>query len=649
VGDLAPGSVLGGCRLDAILGRGGMGVVYRARQLDLDRDVAVKVIAPEMVEEPHTRERFLAEARAGGAVEHPTVVPVHGAGIADGHAYLIMRYVPGEDLHALVRAQGPLSPASAARIAMRLGAALDAIHSAGYVHRDVKPRNILLDEAGHVYLSDFGLAKHALAAAGPTRPDQWVGTLDFAAPEQIRGEPVDARADVYALGGVLHFMLTGRVPFEREGAEAKLWAHLNDPPPHPSAVRPGVPVAFDAVVQRALAKEPAVRQPSAGDLGRAARAAAGGGGDTSRERTVARGAAAPAGPRSQTTLSSPPRPRGGSGTRGRRRLVLAAAPAALVAAAVGLVLVVDDRGDGSRRPAPARTATPSATPAGPRVGATIENVGFRPRDVAVANGHVWVISISEPRITRIEAATGRRRGDQPRVGRGASSIAAHGDDVWVSVPERGEVLRLNEGSGRVVGRVTTPLRPVLVAAGRSGLWVAGRAEAADGADALLHYDRAGERLLHRIDVPDGIRAITLGRGSAWMALAREARIVRVSPDGDTRHAGWLTGEPASRLAYGAGHLWASLTDADAVARVDPLTGLAPETEIGRRPAHLTVAGGRLFVASYTDHTVRVLDPETLRPIGTPLAVPLNPLAVAAGAGHVWVTGLGANTLTRIDY
>jgi serine/threonine protein kinase len=164
-----------------------MGVVYRARQLDLDRDVAVKVIAPEFVEDPQSRDRFLMEARAAGAVEHPNVVPVHHVGVADGQAYLVMRYVPGDNLRTVVRREQALSPSQAAGIAAQLG---------GGVGRDPPRRirpprrqaaNILLDEDGHAYLSDFGLAKEALATTGLTRSDQWVGTLDYAAPEQSRG------------------------------------------------------------------------------------------------------------------------------------------------------------------------------------------------------------------------------------------------------------------------------------------------------------------------------------------------------------------------------------------------------------------------------------------------------------------------------
>ena len=240
---------------------------------ELERDVALKVISPELTEDPVARGRFLAEARAAAAVEHPNVVPVHAVGTDDDLAYLVMRLIRGDDLRTVVRRDGPLDPERAAAIAERIGDALDAIHRAGYVHRDVKPPNVLIDDDGHVYLSDFGLAKAALATKGPTTADHWVGTLDYVAPEQIRGGTVDARTDVYALGGVLNFMLTGLPPFVRDGDEAKLWAHLHDPPPRPSAT-PGVPLGFDVIVARALAKEPVDRYGSAGELGRDALAAA---------------------------------------------------------------------------------------------------------------------------------------------------------------------------------------------------------------------------------------------------------------------------------------------------------------------------------------------------------------------------------------
>ena len=318
---LAPGSQIAGYRIDSMLGRGGMGVVYRAFQIGLERVVALKVIAPELLDDADIRERFLAEARAAASVDHPNVIPVHEAGAEDGIAYIAMRFVSGSDLRSRVRGGGALGPSEAADYVVQAAAALDAIHSAGFVHRDVKPANLLIDSGGHVYLTDFGLAKQVLTRSGATATGQWVGTIDYVAPEQIRGTRPDARADVYALGGVLHFALTGRVPYERDGDEAKLWAQLSAPPPVPSALRPGVPVEFDAVVARAMAKLPEERFPSAGDLGRAALAATAGMTATQPERSVARGAAAPARPVefSTRTAAGPSAPASARVGRRRRR------------------------------------------------------------------------------------------------------------------------------------------------------------------------------------------------------------------------------------------------------------------------------------------------------------------------------------------
>lgn len=650
MGALTLGTVLGGCRIDAVVGRGGMGIVYRARQLDLDRDVAVKVIAPELVEDPRSRRRFLTEARAAGAVEHPNVIPVHRAGVAEGRAYLVMRYVAGDDLRTVVRRDGVPAPAQAAAIAVHLGDALDAIHRAGYVHRDVKPQNVMIDADGHVYLSDFGLAKETMATGGVTTSKQWVGTLDYVAPEQIRGDHVDARADVYALGGVLYFMLTGCVPFERASDHAKLWAHLVDEPPRPSAVRAGLPEALDAVVTRALAKDPARRHPSAGDLGRAARAAAAGEREAATEQMVASGAAAPrSGGASATTTPSPvrllPAP---AGPRGRRKLAAAVVLVAGVAVAALAVWLLPDRVPARPETAASRPeSSPTATPAGPHVGATIRNVGVRPRAVVVTAGAVWVLSFHEPRIARFDADTGRRLHEQPHVGRGASSIAAHGGIVWVAKRATSAVLGLDARSGERVQRIDTPVPPARVAAGPSGLWVVARATDA-GPATLLRYNSGGALLQEPEEFADGIAAIALGDGAAWVALANVQRIVRITPGESSRMGAWLAG-PAAALAFGAGHLWASVPHNDSVARIDPDDRQAPATGVERDPSGLAVAGGRVFVASYTTHTVTVLDADRLRRRPVRVPVPLNPYAVAEGAGHVWVTGLGANTLTRLDY
>src|SRR3954468_19459168 len=219
--DLAPGSTFAGHRVETVAGRGGMGVVYRATQLALDRTVALKVIAPSLIEVDAMRNRFVRESKVAASIDHPNVIPIYYTGEEDGVAYIAMRYVAGDDVRTLVRREGALEPRRAARIAAQAAAALDAAHVAGLVHRDVKPANVLLGPEDHTYLTDFGLTKHVLSDAGATKPGQWVGTLDFVAPEQIRGERIAARADVYGLACLLFYMLAGRPPYDHDNDEAK--------------------------------------------------------------------------------------------------------------------------------------------------------------------------------------------------------------------------------------------------------------------------------------------------------------------------------------------------------------------------------------------------------------------------------------------
>jgi hypothetical protein len=290
VAELEPGDEFAGCRIEAVAGRGGMGVVYRATELSLGRPVALKLLTPDRAGDRAFRERFQRESRMAAAIDHPNVIPVYAAGESEGLLYLVMRYVGGTDLHALLRAEGRLDPARAADIVSQVAAALDAAHGAGLVHRDVKPANVLL--AGeHAYLSDFGLTRLARSDTQLTESGQWVGTVEYCAPEHLRGERTDARADVYSLGCVLFAALTGGPPFTHGTVPATMYAHIHEPAPTPSSR--GMPHEFDRVIARALAKAPEDRYPSAGDLGRAALAAARGEPVTESERSVAVGPAAP--------------------------------------------------------------------------------------------------------------------------------------------------------------------------------------------------------------------------------------------------------------------------------------------------------------------------------------------------------------------
>jgi predicted Ser/Thr protein kinase len=269
VADLTVGSQFAGYRIEGIAGRGGMGVVYRARDEGLDRVVALKFIAADLASTPGFRERFTAESRTAASLDHPNVIPIFQAGEHDGVLFLAMRYVEGEDLRSVLQREGRLEPERAARIVAQIAAALDAAHVRGLVHRDVKPANVLLTTEDHAYLTDFGLTKRVVADPDATLTGQLVGSLNYVAPEQIRGERVSPRTDVYGLGCLLFHVLTGRVPFPLEGNEAKLWAHVSEPPPLPSTVAYAVPVAFDPITVRAMQKRPEDRFQSAGELGRA--------------------------------------------------------------------------------------------------------------------------------------------------------------------------------------------------------------------------------------------------------------------------------------------------------------------------------------------------------------------------------------------
>ncbi len=235
-----------------------MGVVYKASDVDLDRTVALKIIAPEHTQNPDAVARFKVEARLAASLEHPNIVPIHRGGEFEGVLYLAMRFVPGTNLRARVD-RGQLEMGEIQRVIGSVAAALDAAHQAGLVHRDVKPGNILISGEGegeHVYLTDFGLTKRLGSAGSLTRTGAWVGTPDYVAPEQIQAGKVDGRTDVYSLGCVLYEMLTGSVAFPRDNDMAKLWAHVTDPPPPPTLRRPDLVPAFDQVVARATAKDP---------------------------------------------------------------------------------------------------------------------------------------------------------------------------------------------------------------------------------------------------------------------------------------------------------------------------------------------------------------------------------------------------------
>ncbi|HWA53981.1 MAG TPA: serine/threonine-protein kinase, partial [Solirubrobacterales bacterium] len=255
--DLAEGDEFAGYRIERRLGRGGMGVLYLAIEPGLERRVALKLIAPEAAADEVFARRFAEESKIAASIEHPNVVPIYAAGEEGDVPFIAMRYVAGADLARRLARAGRLEPAAAVDLIAQIGNGLDAIHAAGLIHRDVKPANVLLageQGAEHAYITDFGVARNVSTESGLTQTGRFVGTLDYVAPEQISGGPIDARVDVYALGCLLFKLLTGEVPFPKEGEAARLYAHLHDPPPAPSLYVPEVSMALDDVVARAMSK-----------------------------------------------------------------------------------------------------------------------------------------------------------------------------------------------------------------------------------------------------------------------------------------------------------------------------------------------------------------------------------------------------------
>ena len=353
--DVRTGTVLAGFRIESQVGEGAMGTVYIAEDAPRGGRVALKVLVRDLAKDERFRRRFLRESRLAASLDHPHVVPIIDSGEEDGVLYLAMEFVEGLDLRELLRREGRLDARRAIALVLQVAEALDAAHAAGLVHRDVKPANILVraePHGEHAYVCDFGLARHLSSAGSLTTDRGLVGTIDYIPPEQIEGGDIDGRADVYSLGCVLFECLAGTRPFDRESELSVVFAHLNEPPPRLSDLRPELPAAFDDVFVTALAKSPGERYTTCGELVEAARAALQG-------RTVLRG-------------------------RRRRRRVTLAVIAAVGAAAAASGAVLTTRGGATSEP-PAITQTSIAgVPLGLRVGGYTEILG--PPDLRVDQG-----------------------------------------------------------------------------------------------------------------------------------------------------------------------------------------------------------------------------------------------------------------------
>jgi YVTN family beta-propeller protein len=633
------GTRLAGYRIQALLGRGGMGVVYLAEQLGPHRPVALKLLLDPATASEAFRERFLRESELAAAIDHPNVLPVYDAGETDGVLWIAMRYVDGIDLAALLAREGPLAPEQALALCGQVAGALDAAHARGLVHRDVKPANILLAvEKGavtHAYLADFGLTKRVGGARGLTVSGQVLGTIDYVAPEQVEGGPVDGRADQYALGCVLFECLTGVVPFQRDSELAVLWAHVNDPPPLIGEHRPDLPVALDDAIGRALAKAPGDRHPSCGALAAAAQAAL--------------TEAAPAGLRHRLRRAVGRRAGRGrrpglSGLTRRSSLVLTVTAAVL--SAVLLVAAVLVAREGGAPPVPTAPAVPLAANQAVRIDpATYEPVasvavGTNPSAVVGGDGLVWVANRRDGTVRVIDPATNRVQVTIPAsgsgpVGPGGPGLVFASGSLWVANYDQRQVARVEPDADPTA---IIPIRasPNAIVAAQDTVWVAARTQSGRGLVARIDAD--ANQVGHTIPLrhpPTGL-AITPDGDRLWVVTADRA-VHRIDTGADEVVRPIELPQAPDQAVYGDGAVWVTSTTGDAVMRIDADTSKVgtPPIRVGNGPSGIAFGADRVWVANSQDGTVSTIDPQT-NEVGTQ-RLGFRPTAVAVEERAVWVT------------
>jgi ABC-type branched-subunit amino acid transport system substrate-binding protein len=604
---LEPGTTFAGYRIDELLGRGGMGVVYLAEDLSLERPVALKLIAPELAEDEHFRARFLRESRLAASLDHPSVVPVHEAGDEDGQLYLAMRYVEGTDLRTLLDREGTLAPERALAVLGQIADALDAAHRRALVHRDVKPGNVLLDEDGHAYLSDFGITKQL--GGDSTDTGRVVGTLDYLAPEQIRGEPVDGRTDAYALACVLYECLAGAPPFRRQTEAETLWAHMQDEHAtlrdHPD---------LDPVLRRALAKEKEDRYASCGELLAAASTALGFEQPARRVRRLRIG----------------------------RRLVLAGG--LLLAGVAATVTVIQLTGGGEAAQGLARVTPDSVAVIDPASNQVVSQVGVagRPSLLAAHGRRIWVAGDAGDTISAVNTRS-LAVGDVVPVDAAVTDIAASREAVWLLDARRHALVRVDAAYGTVSGR--RPLVPGRrsarpgVAAGHGAVW------ATDGTRRLLKLDPEDGSVIRRFDLGQPVDDVAAGAGAIWVIGGAPARVLEVDPRSGSVRAripiagrGGVTGPAPFAVAAGEGAVWVLNGNAPSLTRIDPRLATVSATiglGVGSNPSAVATGAGAAWVALNGDGALARVDADdnALRriPVGG------APAGVTVTRGRVWVS------------
>jgi serine/threonine protein kinase/streptogramin lyase len=624
--DTRVGTELAGYQIEGVIGRGGMSVVYLAEHVRLGRKVALKVLAPELAGSERFHDRFLRESKLAASIDHPNIVPIYDADEAEGVLYIAMRYVEGSDLKQAIRDGGRLEPLRASAIVDQIGSALDAAHARGLVHRDVKPANILLTSDDHAYVSDFGLTKRAVSVSGLTETGQLIGTIDYVAPEQIKGDPVDHRADVYSLGCLLFECLTGHAPYPRDIEVGVLWAHVETPPPSPTEERPDLPPEVDDVVSLAMAKDPAERTSTAGDVATGFRSALGLEAPPVGLPTVRRPRAKPKKPRRRTVIAG------------------VVAGVALLAAA-GIFL---KSGGGAGDAVPSANSLVRIDASTNTFAATMQ-VGEDPTGVAIGeDGDVWVINQGDSTVNRIDPETGEVTPAKSTLGI-PTGVAAGEGAVWITNGFGGQsgtqVVMVDPADDSVdIAFPSDDAKAIVVAFG--AIWLADaerdrvlrfdpRSPFADPTEIPLDDDEIGQA---------APRFLAVGSGAAsgiWVVNELGGTVMRVDPEANELLDRLTVPSPTAVAADDAG-VWVTSEANDQVQRFDPVDGttlvtLGAGDGIPDGPTAITIAANGVWVASDLEPVVVRIDPATndvveqltIEGIGSAMAVDPD--------GNVWVT------------
>ena len=602
------GTRLGSYRVDELIGRGGMGEVYRAFDLRLERPVALKLLTAALSDDERFRERMLRESRLAAGLDHPNVIPVYEAGEDSGRLFIAMRYVDGADLKAVLRRHGQLPPERLVRLVTPIADALDAAHARGLVHRDVKPSNVLVDDPGgrdHPYLADFGLTQSA-AHRGPA-DGGLMGTIDYVAPEQVRGEQVDGRADQYALACLLFECLTGALPFQRGSDLETLFAHLEEPPPRASERGSDLPAELDEVLAKGMAKEPADRYETCAELVEAASTALG-------LETVHR--------------------------RSRRSLAIAVGAAVLLAGALVASLLTGTDSTAEERAGAAVRIDPRSGEITAR-----HDLNAAPNAIATGAGNVWIGSYEDGRLWRITrggstASLGSPVGDPRDLAYSDGRMYVAGDGPK---PTEGNVVAYDAATGSQEDGIEL-MACSLTSGAREGLWTSGCPNTQ-----RLEQGPRGLRVANTVELPfsepltaGNLRQcqcdMSAGGGAVWiLGDAADRRVWKVDPE-----RAKLLG--AVRIPFAIGRGVAAADDAvwvagpmdDVVARVDARTLRITDTiDVGRAPVALAARGDEVWVGNSLDRTLMRIDAGARR-VNRTIELTGRPADLAFGPRGLWV-------------